>query len=130
MEPLSRLTGGKKSKKLAWTEEMEKAYGTLIERMMEGVTLSFPNDSPGAHPLELFTDASGKGVGACLMQRQDGEMRPIAYASMTLNSAQQNYSTLERELTAIRWVGQVFQSVSVWCGVLDSLRPPAISVLD
>jgi hypothetical protein len=65
--------------------------------------LTFPDYSDEAAPLELYTDASGVGVGACLVQKQQGILKPIAFVSMTFNSAQRNYNTLERELAAIRW---------------------------
>lgn len=45
----------------------------------------------------LTTDASNVAVGGVLSQNK----RPIAYYSRTLNSAERNYSTIERELLAI-----------------------------
>jgi hypothetical protein len=51
-------------------------------------------------PFVLTTDASGFAVGAILSQGKIGQDKPIAYAR-TLNQAEQNYSTIEKELTAI-----------------------------
>ena len=55
-------------------------------------------------PFVLTTDASGFAVGAILSQD-----KPIAFASRTLNQAEQNYSTIERELTAIVWACRYFR---------------------
>jgi RNase H-like domain found in reverse transcriptase/Reverse transcriptase (RNA-dependent DNA polymerase) len=48
------------------------------------------------------TDASKVAVGACLSQLDDeGDDYPIAFASCKLSTAQQNWSTVEREAFAI-----------------------------
>jgi hypothetical protein len=48
-------------------------------------------------------------VGAILRQGKTGQDKPIAHASRTLNSAEQNYSTIEKELTAIVWACKHFR---------------------
>jgi len=48
-------------------------------------------------PFVLTTDASGFAVGAILSQGKIGQDKPIAFASRTLNQAEQNYSTMEKE---------------------------------
>ena len=52
-------------------------------------------------PFELSCDASNEALGAMLGQRQDSLPRVIAYASKTLDRAQRNYTTTEKELFAI-----------------------------
>ena len=102
-KPLSEITGGPKRKVIRWTDEQSNAFEMLKLEIEKEVTLSYPDYSTGASKLELFVDASGFGAGACLVQQQEGIYRTIAYASMTFSATQTGYSTIERELTAIRW---------------------------
>ena len=47
----------------------------------------------------LQTDASIKGLGACLLQ----EEKPVYLASKALTDAQQGYTTIELESPAVAW---------------------------
>ncbi|RVW78423.1 Retrovirus-related Pol polyprotein from transposon 17.6 [Vitis vinifera] len=52
-------------------------------------------------PFEVMCDASDFAIGAVLGQREDGKPYVIYYASKTLNEAQRNYTTTEKELLAV-----------------------------
>ena len=52
-------------------------------------------------PFELMCDASDLCVGAVLGQRVEGKDHVIAYASKTLDEAQRNYTTTEKEMLAV-----------------------------
>ena len=108
-KPLSMLTSGKKSKPLTWTYEMIHAFDQLKREMQIEIELAYPDYSSEASKLELWVDASATGAGAYLAQQQGECHRVIGFASMTFTSTQLNYSTLERELTALRWGVKTFR---------------------
>ena len=64
---------------------------------MEAPILAYPLFHRNASPFILQTDASAVGLGAVL--EQDGHV--IAYASRSLNSAEQHYSVIQKECLAI-----------------------------
>ena len=108
-KPLSCLTGGKKNKPLTWTPEMEEAFSTLKTDMAADIELAYPDYADEVNQLQLWVDASATGAGAYLCQLQDDRHRVIGFASMRFTPNQMNYSTLERELTALRWGVKTFR---------------------
>ncbi|GAU43740.1 hypothetical protein TSUD_365890 [Trifolium subterraneum] len=61
-------------------------------------------------PFEIMCDASNYAVGVVLAQRVDKAAHVIYYASRTLDSAQANYTTTEKELLAIVFALDKFRS--------------------
>ena len=57
-------------------------------------------------PVTVQADASQRGLGACLLQ--EGE--PIAYASKSLTDTETRYANIERELLAIVFACQWFNT--------------------
>ncbi|KAJ9545002.1 hypothetical protein OSB04_024709 [Centaurea solstitialis] len=64
-------------------------------------------------PFEIMCDASDFVVGAVLGQRINNHFQPISYASRTLNDAQENYTTTEKELLAVVFAIEKFWSYLV-----------------
>ena len=52
-------------------------------------------------PFELMCDASDYAVGAVLGQRKENKSSVVYYESKTLNPAQRNYTTTEKEMLAV-----------------------------
>ena len=80
--------------KVVWGESQELDFKTLKGKLGSSPILHLPDLS---RRMVLRTDASNVAIGAVLLQEYDGEKFPVAYISKKLNSAQKNYSTMERE---------------------------------
>ena len=93
-----------------FTEECEVAF-----RKIEELLISAPIIQPPDWNLhfEIMCDASDYAVGAVLGQRKDGKVHAIYYASKTLNEAQVNYATTEKELLAVDFAFEKFRSYIV-----------------
>lgn len=82
-----------------WTAERDQAFQESKKLLASDSLLVHFDESL---PLTLACDASAYGLGAVLAHRYpDGSERPIGYASRTLNSAERNYSQLEKEGLAL-----------------------------
>nr|GEZ12068.1 reverse transcriptase domain-containing protein [Tanacetum cinerariifolium] len=79
----------------------------LKEKLTEAPILIAPNWD---QPLELMCDASDYAVGAVLGQRIEKHFRPIHYASKTINQAETNYTTTEKEMLAVVYAFGKFHS--------------------
>lgn len=97
-QPLTQLL--KKDAIFKWTPNCTESFELLKNSLISAPILQFPDFQK---EFILTTDASGKAIGAVLSQGSLGKDLPIAYASRILNKAEQNYSTIERELLSVCW---------------------------
>ncbi|GFX81224.1 retrovirus-related Pol polyprotein from transposon 17.6 [Trichonephila clavipes] len=94
--------GFRKTNQLNWKLQMD-AFDKIKRALTEAPVLQLPNFT---EQFNLFTDASGVGIGAVLNQNH----RPIAFASRTLNKAERNYTVTERECLAVIWALNMFKT--------------------
>jgi hypothetical protein len=94
--PLHALT--KKGTRFIWTKECQSAFDTLKNALISADVLALPNETD---MFILDCDASDVAIGAVLSQVQNGEERPICYASQLYDKHQQNYNVTRKELLAV-----------------------------
>ncbi|KAK8609005.1 hypothetical protein V6N13_025312 [Hibiscus sabdariffa] len=85
-------------KPFEFDEECMKAFEILKSKLVTAPIVEPPDWNL---PFELMCDASDYAVGAVLGQRKGKIFHPTYYASKTLNKAQVNYTTTEKELLAV-----------------------------
>ena len=96
----------KKDEPYLWTEKHQQVFETLKNHLISDPILQHPDYS---RPFYLHTDASTSGLGAVLSQLNDDHKEyVIAYASRSLNEAEQNYPTTNLECLAIVWAIEHF----------------------
>jgi hypothetical protein len=103
-KPLTELL--KKDTPYVWNDKTNEAFISLKTLLTTEPLLQYPDFS---RPFILTTDASNDAIGAVLSQGSIGTDPPIAYASRTLNNAERNYPTVEKELLATVWGCKYFR---------------------
>ena len=83
-----------------------QAFTVLKDKLISAPIVVAPDWS---FPFELMCDASDYAIGAVLGQKREKIFQVIYYASKTLNEAQLNYATTEKELLAIVFAFEKFR---------------------
>ncbi|CAM8982831.1 unnamed protein product [Rhodiola kirilowii] len=103
--PLSNLL--QKDVPFEFTNQCRAAFDELKEAFTSTPIIRAPD---WTQPFEIMCDASDYAVGAVLGQKVDKKPVVIYYASRTLDVAQKNYSTTEKELLAVVFALEKFRS--------------------
>ncbi|RVW78206.1 Retrovirus-related Pol polyprotein from transposon 17.6 [Vitis vinifera] len=99
-----------KNVKFVWDEKYQKSFEELKQFLTTAPIVRALN---WKLPFEVMCDASDFAMGAVLGQREDGKPYVIYYASKTLNEAQRNYTTTEKELLAVVFALDKFRAYLV-----------------
>ncbi|GJX62425.1 putative reverse transcriptase domain-containing protein [Tanacetum coccineum] len=91
-KPMTKLT--QKKVKFVWGDKQEAAFQLLKQKLCSAPILALPE---GSEDFISYCDASKKGLGAVLMQRE----KVIAYALRQLKIHEKNYTTHDLELGAV-----------------------------
>jgi hypothetical protein len=102
--PLTKLL--EKETKFCFDQDCLTAFNTLKDLVTQAPILQSPDYGK---EFEIMCDASDLAVGAVLGQRLDGKPVVIHYASKTLDEAQRNYTTTEKELLAVVFALEKFR---------------------
>ena len=104
-QPLYSLT--RKDTPFLWSADCKTAFHQLKGQLTLAPVLAYPQFGKD---FLLETDASGVGLGAVLSQKQeDGTIRPIAFASRTLQPHEKNYGISEMEGLGVVWAVKHFR---------------------
>ncbi|KAL4104074.1 hypothetical protein QTP88_019387 [Uroleucon formosanum] len=89
-----------------WSDLCQQSFEKLKNLLINYPILRYPDL---IRPFNLTCDASNYAIGCVLSQVPIGKDLPIAYASRTLNKAEINYNTTEKELASIVWGVKTFR---------------------
>lgn len=101
LAPLTDLTG---ATKFAWSDKCQKAFERMKAVVAQEALLHFPDHNL---PFDIESDSSDYQLGAVI--KQNGH--PVAYYTRKLNSAQRNYTTIEKELLSIVETFKTFRTM-------------------
>lgn len=86
-----------------WTDECTAAFKEMKRCLTSSPLLGYPDFKS---PFIIETDASFKGLGAILSQKQNNRTVVVAYASRSLRPAERNdanYSAMKLEMLGLKW---------------------------
>ncbi|GJR46029.1 putative reverse transcriptase domain-containing protein [Tanacetum coccineum] len=113
-KPMTKLT--QKKVKFEWGDKQEIAFQLLKQKLCSAPILALPK---GREDFIVYCDASIKGLGAMLMQRE----KVIAYASRQLKIHEKNYTTHDLELVFSKTLETLFRR---WLELLSLNIPKQI----
>nr|GEV83543.1 hypothetical protein [Tanacetum cinerariifolium] len=116
-------TPTEKNKPYVWGDDEEDAFQTLKLKLCSAPILSLPE---GSEDFVVFCDASLKGFGAILMQRE----KLIAYASRQLRKNEENYTTHDLELGAVVFALRLWRHYLYGTKCMASVVDDAVSRKD
>ena len=86
-----------------WLPEHEKSWQGIKHILSSHPVLQYYYERK---PVKLSSD----GIGAALLQENDGQWMPVAYASRAMTSAERNYAQIEKEQLGVAFVCERFHS--------------------
>ena len=101
LAPLTAMTG---KAPFQWMPVHQKEFEQMKALISTDTLLAYPDPTK---PYDVESDVSNYHLGSVIKQN----IRPVAYFSRKLNSAQKNYTTIEKELPSIVETFKEFRSI-------------------
>ena len=106
-----------------WGPEHQESFDLLRKELVRAPVLAYYN--PRKETV-LQTDASTKGLGACLLQ----DNKPIYFTSKALTETQRGYVAIEIESLAVAWAVEKFHHFLYHCHfILETDQKPLEAIL-
>ena len=97
----------KKNIPYQWTDDQQEAFEIIKRKLTTAPILAQPDWTKG---FLLYTDASSKGLGAILAQKNEkGNEQVICYASRGTHGAEAKYGATKLECLAVVWATAMFR---------------------
>ena len=97
-EPQRKLL--RKDQAFIWVVEQQKAFEELKSLMTSAKALAYLR---GDCKKRIVADAGLDGLGAVLLQFQEGEWRPVSHASRNLTEVERRCAQTEKEALPLVW---------------------------
>ena len=107
-KPLYKLL--EKDAKFSWGKDCHESFEELKFHLTTTPIVRAPN---WQLPFKVMCDASDLAIRAVLGQRENGKPHVVYYPRKTLNEAQRNYTTTEKELLAVVYALDKFRAYLV-----------------
>ena len=124
VRPLCRLL--EKDAKFKFDESCQRSFEEIRSRLVEAPIMEKPDWNK---EFEIMCDASDYAIGAVLGQRTNKMFKAIYYANKSFNEAQENYSTIEKEMLAIVFACEKFRPYILGSHVIIHTDHAAIKYL-
>ena len=88
-----------------WGPDQENTFQKIKDELSSNHMLAWYD--PDAET-KISADASAYGLGAVLLQKYDGQGRPVVDASRSLNETESRYSQIEKDALTSTWACECF----------------------
>uniref|UniRef100_A0AAZ1WWZ1 Reverse transcriptase/retrotransposon-derived protein RNase H-like domain-containing protein n=1 Tax=Oreochromis aureus TaxID=47969 RepID=A0AAZ1WWZ1_OREAU len=88
-----------------WTARHEQEWNDLKTTLTTRPVLAYYDPTKS---LKISTDASKDGLGAVLLQAEEGSWKPVAYASRSMSKSETRYAQTEKECLGLAYGLDIF----------------------
>ena len=115
-----------KTSTLLWGSSQDEAFQKIKSELASPPVLAWYE--PAAN-IKISFDASAYSLGAVLLQQQNGDWKPVAYASKSLTETETRYAQIENEALATTWACERFSNYILGKSIcIETNHKPLVSL--